>query len=279
MRFNDAARELGVRVGFGAELSLDVPTAQGGVADPVWQHLLVIARGQEGYHRLCRVISRAQLAGGEKSRPVYDIDALVDDLAGHVVVLTGCRKGAVRHALVTEGPAAAHTKLQRLVDRFGREHVFAELIDHYQPLDSTHNDHLAAMAKDLGVATVVSNNVHYARPEDGDLADALAAVRARRSIEDLEGWLPADSTKFRCTFSFRTAPGLHLCNGSETGPIGCSRRLRLSRAEADDDAARGVGAAVAAARPQSHRPDRAGPLLGRSRADPVGEFRWCGRAY
>ena len=196
VRFNDAARELGVRVGFGAELSLDLPAAQGGTADPVGQHLLVIARGQEGYHRLCRVISRAQLAGGEKGRPVYDLDALVHDLAGQVVVLTGCRKGAVRRALVGQGPTAARAELETLVDRFGREHVFAELIDHYQPLDSTHNDHLAAMAKDLGIATVVSNNVHYARPEDGYLADALAAVRARRSIEELEGWLPADATKF-----------------------------------------------------------------------------------
>lgn len=99
VRFNDAARELGVRVGFGAELSLGLPAPQGGVPDPAGSHLLVLARQQTGYHRLCRVISRAQLAGGEKGRPVYDFDELADELAGHVVVLTGCRKGAVRQAL------------------------------------------------------------------------------------------------------------------------------------------------------------------------------------
>jgi DNA polymerase III alpha subunit len=70
-------------------------------------HLLVIARQQEGYHRLCRVISHAQLAGGEKGRPLYDLDDLVDEPAGHVVVLIGCRKGAVRHALAERGRAAA----------------------------------------------------------------------------------------------------------------------------------------------------------------------------
>ena len=37
-------------------------------------HLLVLARGPEGYARLCRVIAEAQLAGGEKGRPVYDLD-------------------------------------------------------------------------------------------------------------------------------------------------------------------------------------------------------------
>src|SRR5215467_9443616 len=41
-----------------------------GIPDPGGQHLLVLARDPAGYRRLCRVISSAQLAGGEKGRPV-----------------------------------------------------------------------------------------------------------------------------------------------------------------------------------------------------------------
>ncbi|UOX89198.1 error-prone DNA polymerase [Amycolatopsis sp. FBCC-B4732] len=196
VRFSDAARELGVRVGFGAELSLDLPAPQAGEPDPKGSHLLVIARQQDGYHRLCRVISRAQLAGGAKGRPVYDVEELVDELAGHVVVLTGCRKGAVRQALARTGPAAAHAELARLVDRFGRQHVAVELIDHRLPLDDAANDLLAEMARDLRLPTVVSNNAHYARPEDAVVADMVAAVRARRSAEDLEGWRPPSGQAF-----------------------------------------------------------------------------------
>src|SRR5271166_2494241 len=84
---------------FGAELSLGLPRQQGGVPDPAGEHLLVLARDPEGYRRLCTVISAAQLAGGEKGRPVYDRDALADAHDGHWVVLTGCRKGAVPAAL------------------------------------------------------------------------------------------------------------------------------------------------------------------------------------
>ncbi len=196
VRFSDAARELGVRVGFGAELSLDLPAPQAGEPDPKGSHLLVIARQQDGYHRLCRVISRAQLAGGAKGRPVYDVEELVDELAGHVVVLTGCRKGAVRQALARTGPTAAHAELARLVDRFGRQHVAVELIDHRLPLDDAANDLLAEMARDLRLPTVVSNNAHYARPEDAVVADMVAAVRARRSAEDLEGWRPPSGQAF-----------------------------------------------------------------------------------
>ncbi|WP_410623972.1 error-prone DNA polymerase [Amycolatopsis sp. cmx-8-4] len=196
VRFNDAARELGVRVGFGAELSLDLPAPQGGEPDPAGSHLLVIARQQEGYHRLCRVISRAQLAGGEKGRPVYDVEELVDELAGHVVVLSGCRKGAVRRALAERGPAAARAELTRLAGWFGRGHVAVELIDQRLPHDSAANDVLAEMAADLRLPTIVSNNAHYARPDDAVVAEMVAAVRARRSAEELDGWRPPSGQAF-----------------------------------------------------------------------------------
>src|SRR5207253_219908 len=81
-QFAQAAAKLteqtGIKLGtvFGAELSLDLPASQGGVPDPVGQHLLVLARDPAGYRRLCWAISVAQLAGGEKGRPVYDLDEL-----------------------------------------------------------------------------------------------------------------------------------------------------------------------------------------------------------
>src|SRR6266581_1428875 len=71
-------QQTGVKLGtvFGAELSLELPAGQNGVPDPVGRHLLVLARDPEGYRRLCRVISAAQLRGGEKGRPVYDLAEL-----------------------------------------------------------------------------------------------------------------------------------------------------------------------------------------------------------
>jgi error-prone DNA polymerase len=179
-----------VRTVYGAELSVGLSAPQNGVADPEGQHLLVLGRGLEGYRRLCRVISNAHLRGAEKGKPVYDEEEIVDELAGHSVVLTGCRKGAVRQALTSLGPSAAWAQVHRLIGRFGRQHVMVELIDHGHPLDTTHNDLLAEIAADLDVGVIASNNVHYARPENGRLAAAVAAVRARRSLDDLNGWLP-----------------------------------------------------------------------------------------
>ncbi|MBX6357435.1 MAG: error-prone DNA polymerase [Micromonosporaceae bacterium] len=200
VRFAEAVRGLresqGVQLGtvFGAELSLELPAPQNGVPDPVGRHLLVLARGPEGYARLSRVISEAQLAGKEKGRPEYDLEKVAGDLRDHVLVLTGCRKGPVPAALLAEGVHKARTELDRLVALFGREHVAVELINQGDPRDDERNDALAALAADAGLPTVATNNVHYATPGRRRLATALAAVRARRSLDEMDGWLPAAAT-------------------------------------------------------------------------------------
>jgi error-prone DNA polymerase len=194
VRFAGAAAELGVRTVFGAELSLGLTAPQNGVADPEGSHLLLLARDPDGYRGLCRAISTAQLAGKEKGRPVYQLDQVVADTAGHVLVLTGCRKGAVRQALAREGPAAAAAALRGLAERFGAENVAVELTYGALPTDTELNDALAALAADAGLPTVASTAAHYATPERFPLAAALAAVRARRSLDEADGWLPPAGT-------------------------------------------------------------------------------------
>ncbi|MBO0830219.1 MAG: DNA polymerase III subunit alpha, partial [Streptosporangiales bacterium] len=123
-----------------------------------------------------------------------DVPALADTHGGHWAVLTGCRKGAVPAVLARGDADAARRELRALVGMFGRGNVFAELVDHDQPLDDPRNDALYALAGEVGVGVVASNNVHYAGPREGDLATAVASVRARRSLDEMVGWLPATRT-------------------------------------------------------------------------------------
>jgi error-prone DNA polymerase len=225
-QFAQAAAKLrsqsGIQLGtvFGAELSLDLPGGQNGVPDPVGRHLLVLARDAEGYRRLCRVISEAQLAGKEKGRPRYDEAALAQAHDGHWMVLTGCRKGAVPAALAASGrgadgqvltgaggrvptlaqgrvaggdgrePAAA-AELRSLIEMFGSQNVMVELTSHDQPADDERNDVLYELALAAGVGVIATGNVHYAAPPDARLAQVLAAIRARRSLAEMDGWLAA----------------------------------------------------------------------------------------
>ncbi len=181
---------------FGAELSLGLPRQQGGVPDPDGEHLLVLARDPEGYRRLCTVISAAQLAGGEKGRPVYDRDALAEAHDGHWVVLTGCGKGAVPAALAAGGPEAALAELHTMTGMFAPGNVMAELTFHDQPGDDERNEALAGLAGAAGIGVVATGNVHYASPPRARLAEALAAVRARRSLDEMDGWLAASGAAY-----------------------------------------------------------------------------------
>ncbi|HLH99338.1 MAG TPA: error-prone DNA polymerase [Acidimicrobiales bacterium] len=222
VRFAEAADKIGVPTVLGAELTLDLTRLQQGVADPEGSHVVILARDPIGYARLCRAVTLAQLRGGEKGRPTIDLDRLaaigcgapvdhgpagsgerrpevgapVDAGADHWVVLTGCRKGAVPRALVEEGPARAAAELARLQRGFGAGNVVVELWDHGDPLDSARNDALVTVADRAGAMLVATNNVHYHRPDRRRLASALAAVRARRSLDDMDGWLPGSGAAY-----------------------------------------------------------------------------------
>ena len=187
VRFAETAAEYPMlRTIYGAELSLGLTAPQNGVPDPEGTHLLVLARGVEGYHRLAGAITEAQLRGDEKGRPAYDLDELAQQAGGQWQILTGCRKGIGR---TPEG-------IDALIDLFGRDNVAVELIDHGHPGDDVASDALAALAAERGLPVVATNNVHFATPADRRLAQAVAAVRARRSLADMDGWMPASGQAF-----------------------------------------------------------------------------------
>lgn len=188
VRFAEAAKELDVATVFGAELSLG-NVARTEVPDPPGPHLLVLARGPEGYRRLSREIASAHLAGGEKGKPQYDFDRLTEAAGGHWHVLTGCRKGHVRQAFSDGGPAAAEAALADLVDRFGADRVSIEVTHHGHPRDHEINAALMALAPRFGVGVVATTAAHFAEPTRGRLAMAMGAIRARNSMDQAAGWL------------------------------------------------------------------------------------------
>ncbi|MCG7592922.1 error-prone DNA polymerase [Mycobacterium sp. PSTR-4-N] len=188
VRFAEAARELDMATVFGAELSLGGGSRTDD-PDPPGPHLLVLARGPEGYRRLSRELAAAHLAGGEKGVLRYDYDALTDAAGGHWQILTGCRKGHVRRALAAGGPDAAAAALADLVDRFGRDRVTVELTHHGHPHDDERNAALAALAPRFGVGVVATTGAHFAEPGRGRLAMAMGAIRARHSMDEAAGYL------------------------------------------------------------------------------------------
>ncbi|HEY0167987.1 MAG TPA: error-prone DNA polymerase [Jatrophihabitans sp.] len=210
-RFAEAADAHGLPTVFGAELNtgIELPrtrtersvAARSNIPDPPGTHLLVLARNPSGYASLCRAISQANLRGGAKGRPVYDLNELTELSNDNWLILTGCRKGSVRQALEGSGAPEgleygtfaldpARRALAELVDRFGRDNVAVELTHALEPLADERYAALAELAGEQRLPLVASTAAHYAAPANRPLATAMAAVRARTSLDALDGWLP-----------------------------------------------------------------------------------------
>jgi error-prone DNA polymerase len=234
-----SALRVGAALPARAGTGLPAGTPRAGIPDPVGRHLLVLARDPDGYRRLCQVISAAHLAGGEKGRPVYDLAELARAHDGHWVILTGCRKGTVPAALSREqnralaseqsrgepmtatatataagaAAAAAAAELRLLTEMFGRDNVMVELISNDLPGDDERNDALFELARRERLGVVATNNVHHATPADAKLAQVLAAIRAKSSLDDMDGWLAASGGAYirsgeEMAYRLRRYPGV-----------------------------------------------------------------------
>ena len=206
VRFAEAAREVGLPTVFGAELTVDSWQPEGnsalgrdlqdpsrvGTTDPPGKRLIVLARHPGGYASLAALLSRSQMAG-KKGAPRISMPELlsaVDRHRGDWALLTSGRRGAVPAALKMEGISGARRELFQLIEAAGNDNVFVELWCHGDPFDDARNDYLADLAREQKVGLLCTNGVHYATPSRRHLAWAMSAIRSRRSLDQIDGWLP-----------------------------------------------------------------------------------------
>jgi error-prone DNA polymerase len=163
-------------------------------------HLVLLARSQVGWRSLCRLVSRANMAG-TKGVPRFSQALLAEHTEG-LVALSGCRDGELARRLRTGDLAGARAVAERYAALFGRgdgastSGFFIELSHHLLPDDDWLVTESAALADELDLPVVVTNDVHYAAPEDRELADVLTAIRHGRSLETLGDLRRADGESY-----------------------------------------------------------------------------------
>ena len=152
-------------------------------------HLVLLARDATGWRSLCRMVSRANLAG-TKAVPVFT-QALLEEHAEGLVALSGCREGELARRLRAGDREGARAVAERYAGLFGGGAVgggsgfFLELSHHLLPDDDWLASETARLASELGLPFVVTNDVHYALPEGRELQDVVTAIRHGRSLGDL----------------------------------------------------------------------------------------------
>ena len=177
VRFWNAARERGIRAIFGCELWL------GDLPDGRTTPIVLLAEDRTGWTSLCRIVSAAQLAG-RKGEPRATLALIAGERAGLVAL--------------TESDDAQ--TLGRLHAVFG-DRLYAELVDRWGPDDIARADARAERAAAGGIATVITNDVRYARPDDRRLHDVLRCIAlgttvdaaGRRLAANGERWLKSEA--------------------------------------------------------------------------------------
>ncbi len=188
--FSSAAKGTPLRTVFGAELTLNSGRPRDNVEDPSGSHIVALAKGPKGYGQLSRLISEGHMANREKGSFVLTLDDLSRSNLDDIYFLSGCRKGAISQALYESGPSAALKEALRLREVLGRDNFAIECWDHGDPVDEVRNDELIKIADRAGLNVLATNNVHYARSTGARTFATVAAIRANRTLEEIEGWLP-----------------------------------------------------------------------------------------
>ena len=145
--------------------------------------LVLLARSQVGWRSLSRLLSAANMAG-TKGAP-RTRHALLDEHHEDVVALSGGRSGEIGRRLLVGDRAGARAAAERLAATFGPDGFWIELGHHLLPDDDWLVAESVALAVDLRLPLVVTNAVHYARPEDREFHDVLTAIRHGRTLDTL----------------------------------------------------------------------------------------------
>ena len=163
-------------------------------------HLVLLARTPVGWRSLSRIISRANLAG-TKAVPRFRHELLEAEHEG-VIALSGCRDGEIARRLRVGDRAGARAAAERYASIFGRgdgpasSGFFIELSHHLLPDDDWLVAESAALAAELGLPVVVTNDAHYATPDDREFHDVLTAIRHGRTLDTLADLRRPDAESF-----------------------------------------------------------------------------------
>src|SRR5512143_1539833 len=184
--FHDQARKRGVKPILGCEVYVapgDRRTKSGTPGETA-NHLVLLAETLEGYKNLIKLVS-AGYTEGFYYKPRIDKELLAAHSKG-LIGLSSCLKGEVATGIRTEQQQKAIQAAAAYRDILGRDNFFLEM--QYQGIDEQRivNVGLQPIARDLGLARVVTNDVHYLNNSDFKAHDVLLCIGTGKSVNDAE---------------------------------------------------------------------------------------------
>ncbi|MBI3010085.1 MAG: DNA polymerase III subunit alpha [Candidatus Omnitrophica bacterium] len=185
IEFYDACMKAGIKPILGCETYL-APKSRfdktGSSIRDSNSHLVLLAKDEEGYRNLMRLVTISYLEGFYY-KPRIDKESLQQHRSG-LIALTSCLKGVLNVHLTQDQTQAARRELDDLVQILGKENVYVELQNHGLSLEDKVRPLLRQIAKDAGVACVATNDVHYIEAIHASAHDALMSIQTQTTLDD-----------------------------------------------------------------------------------------------
>ncbi|MDX2167231.1 MAG: DNA polymerase III subunit alpha [Deltaproteobacteria bacterium] len=148
-------------------------------------HLVLLATNQEGYRNLCRLVTLGYTEGFYY-KPRID-KALLRELNGGLIALSGCLASEVNQALMSGSMDRARNVLSEYREIFG-DRYYVEIQDNHLKEQERANRELVALADELSLPLVATNDCHYLHSEDHVAHDVLLCIQTGKTFNDEKRW-------------------------------------------------------------------------------------------
>ncbi|MBR1942299.1 DNA polymerase III subunit alpha [bacterium] len=182
MELYTTAKEIGIKPILGCEFYVhDGDIKERDKMNNPCYHLVLLAKDKEGYKNLIKLTSVAWCEG-KYVHPRINWELIKEHHEG-LICLSACLGGEVLQNILHHEPEKAREVAKKYKDLFGEDY-YIELQDHGLDDQKRTNPELIAIAKELDIEMVITNDSHYLRKEDADMHDTLLCMNTNSEKDD-----------------------------------------------------------------------------------------------
>ena len=148
-------------------------------------HLILLAKNEQGYKNLVKLVSIAHLEGFYY-KPRIDEETLEKYSEG-LIGLSACIQGKIPRLLLANKNDEAEGTAKKYEKFFGKGNFYLELQHHANiPEQISANKKLIELSKKTCIPLVATNDIHYLRKEDAEAQDLLMLINTGADANDPE---------------------------------------------------------------------------------------------
>ncbi|MGZ3444463.1 MAG: DNA polymerase III subunit alpha, partial [Myxococcaceae bacterium] len=180
--FYKKARDAGIKPILGLEAYVAGSKGRTDRTEKVANHLILLAKNEEGYANLRMLSSKAYL-DGFYYHPRID-KQLLREHSGGLFGLTACLGGEVTSACYRGDMDAARNAAREYKDIFAPGHFFLEIQSNGLPEQEKANANLKQLSRDVELPLVATADAHYIQREDAAAHELLMAIASGKTLAD-----------------------------------------------------------------------------------------------